>query len=289
MAKTKHFLFGSKLFFLHLFDFIRAFKSLTMSTTFFTIANQKGGVGKTTTAINLGAAIAAEGLPVLIVDLDPQANATSALGFTKEEGQSLYRSLLGEENAADKIIETNVPNLDLIPSEVDLAAIESELAQTEDYLTRLYSTMESIKDEGNYKAVFFDCPPSLGMLSMNAMAASDYLLIALQCEYLAMEGLGQILSVLEQFKDAGVNPDISLGGIIMTMYDVRTNLSREVVSDVRGHLGTDVFATMIPRSIRLAEAPSFGQTIFEYDPLSPGASAYKELTTEIIKRFKLKH
>lgn len=259
-----------------------------MPATFFTIANQKGGVGKTTTAISLGAAMAAEGVPTLIIDLDPQANATSGLGFEKEEGQSLYQALVGEEPANSKIQETSTSNLFLIPSEVDIAAIETELAQTENYLIRLRDTLQSIREDDRFKAVILDCPPSLGMLSMNAMATADYLLIALQCEYLAMEGLGQILNVLGQIKEANINPDLELGGIIMTMYDVRTNLSRQVVSDVRQHFGNDVFSTMIPRSIRLGEAPSFGQTIFQYDPLSPGATAYKELTSEIVKRFKLR-
>ena len=259
-----------------------------MPATFFTIANQKGGVGKTTTAISLGAALAAENVPTLIIDLDPQANATSGLGFDKEEGQSLYQALLGEESVDSKILETSTPNLFLIPSEVDIAAIETELAQTENYLIRLRDTLKTIRESDRFKVVVIDCPPSLGMLSMNAMATADFLLIALQCEYLAMEGLGQILNVLQQIKDAEVNPDLELGGIIMTMYDVRTNLSRQVVTDVRQHFGKDVFSTMIPRSIRLGEAPSFGQTIFQYDPLSPGASAYKELGQEIIKRFKLK-
>ena len=260
-----------------------------MPATFFTIANQKGGVGKTTTAISLAAALAAEKVPTLLIDLDPQANATSGLGFDKEEGQSLYQALLGEESASSKIVETSIPLLSLIPSEVDIAAAETELAQTNNYLIRLRQTLKSIRDDKRFKAVILDCPPSLGMLSMNAMATADYLLIALQCEYLAMEGLGQILNVLEQIKNADINPNLELGGIILTMYDVRTNLSRQVVSDVRQHFGKNVFSTMIPRSIRLGEAPSFGQSIFQYDPLSTGAIAYRELTTEIIKRFKLKH
>ena len=169
-----------------------------------------------------------------------------------------------------------------------MAAVETELANSKNYLVRLRETLRAIKKSKRFKAVIIDCPPSLGMLSMNAMAASDFLLIALQCEYLAMEGLGQILSILRQLQEAGVNPDLELGGIMMTMYDVRTNLSRQVASDVRQHFGKDVFSTMIPRSIRLGEAPSFGQTIFEYDPLSAGAIAYQELSTEVIKRFKLK-
>ena len=175
-----------------------------MPATIFTIANQKGGVGKTTTALSLGAALAAENVPTLIIDLDPQANATSGLGFEKEAGQSLYQALLGEESAQDKIIETSTSNLSLIPSEVDIAAIETELAQTENYLVRLRDTLESLHEDSPFKAIILDCPPSLGMLSMNAMAAADYLLIALQCEYLAMEGLGQILNVLEQLKEANL-------------------------------------------------------------------------------------
>jgi len=258
-----------------------------MPATFFTITNQKGGVGKTTSAINIAAALAEQQVPSLIIDLDPQANATSGLGFEKVEGQSLYQALLGDEDAASKIVETSTQNLWLIPSEVDIAAVETELAQTENYLIRLREALKTIREDQRFKAVILDCPPSLGMLSMNAMAAADYLLIALQTEYLAMEGLGQILNVLQQIKEANVNPDLELGGIMMTMYDVRTNLSRQVVSDVRGHFGKDVFSTIIPRSIRLGEAPSFGQTIFQYDPLSPGATAYKELSIEIINRFKL--
>jgi chromosome partitioning protein len=295
IGNTNNFLFGSKLFFLqkdvgiYFRDPFHQFYILTaMPAKFFTIANQKGGVGKTTTAISLAAGLAAENVPTLLIDLDPQANATSGLGFDKVEGQSLYHALLGEDSTDDKILETSTPNLYLIPSEVDMAAIETELAKKENYLVRLRDTLKSIRTDKRFRAVIFDCPPSLGMLSMNAMAAADYLLISLQCEYLAMEGLGQILNVLEQIKDAEINPDLELGGIIMTMYDVRTNLSRQVVSDVRQHFGKGVFSTMIPRSIRLGEAPSFGQTIFQYDPLSSGALAYKELTAEIIKRFKLR-
>ncbi len=259
-----------------------------MATTVFTIANQKGGVGKTTTAVNLASALAQKKVPTLVVDLDPQANATSALGFEKEEGRSVYGPLTGHDSAADMIRETAQQHLYLLPSEVDLAAVEVELSQKQDYLIQLRRTLEPLVESGTYRAIILDCPPALGLLSMNSLAAADYLLITLQCEYLAMEGLGQILKVIEQLKDAGVNHRLELGGIIMTMYDVRTNLSRQVVQEVRQHLEEKMFQTVIPRSIRLSESPSFGKTIFEYDPTSAGAAAYKDLGKEVIARFGLK-
>jgi chromosome partitioning protein len=256
-----------------------------MGSLVFTIANQKGGVGKTTTAVNLAAALADKKIPVLLVDLDPQANATSALGIEKEEGRSLYGPLHGEGAAPDMIVATDVKNLSLIPSEEDLAAAEIELVQTENYLARLRAVLDPVKDSGRFPVIIIDCPPSMGMLSMNSLAAADHLLIALQCEYMALEGLGQILRNVERIKSAGVNPALSVGGIVMTMYDVRTNLSRQVVDEVRRHLPDKIFSTVIPRTVRLSEAPSFGKTIFAYDPLSPGASAYKNLAKEVIARF----
>jgi chromosome partitioning protein len=258
-----------------------------MGSLVFTIANQKGGVGKTTTAVNLAAALADKKIPVLLVDLDPQANATSALGIEKEGGRSLYGPLHGEGVALDMIVATGVKNLSLIPSEEDLAAAEIELAQTENYLARLRAVLEPVKDSGRFRVIIIDCPPSMGMLSMNSLAVADHLLIALQCEYMALEGLGQILRNVERIKEAGVNAALSVGGIVMTMYDVRTNLSRQVVDEVRRHLPDKIFNTVIPRTVRLSEAPSFGKTIFAYDPLSPGASAYKNLAREIIARFEI--
>lgn len=257
-------------------------------TKIFSIANQKGGVGKTTTAVNLGCGLARRGLSVLIVDLDSQANATSALGVEKIEGASLYGALISDTPAKEKIVSTGTPNLDLIPSEVDMAAVESELLQRENYLSRLKTVLEPIRRSGKYDAVILDCPPALGMLSMNSLAAADHLLITLQCEYLAMEGLSQILGVVEQIREAKVNPNLTIGGIVMTMFDVRTNLSRQVVAEISKAFPQLVFKAMIPRSIRLGEAPSHGKSIFEYDPNGSGALAYDALAKEVIRRFGLK-
>lgn len=263
-------------------------RHVDMSTKVISIANQKGGVGKTTSAVNLAVGLARRKVPTLLIDLDPQANATSNIGFDKEPGISIYSALHGEGEAAEKILETREEKLWLLPSEVDLAAIESELAQRENYLVQLKQVLEPIKSTGNFGAIVIDCPPALGMLSMNSLVAADYLIVALQCEYLALEGLGQILSVVEQLRDAGVNPNLQVGGILMTMFDIRTNLSKQVVGDVQEHFPEMIFNAVIPRSIRLSEAPSFGQSIFEYDPMSPGAQAYDKLAKECIKRFQLR-
>jgi chromosome partitioning protein len=260
---------------------------LRMPATVFTIANQKGGVGKTTTAINLAAALADRKIPTLVVDLDPQGNATSGLGVEREEGHSIYSALMGDGAALDMIVETHVAGLSILPAEVDLAAAEIELAQKPDYLLQLRRAMQPVVDSDRYRAIIIDCPPALGLLSMNSLAAADFLLIALQCEYLALEGLGQILKVVTRLHDAGVNDRLSVGGVIMTMFDLRTNLSRQVVDEVKQHLPDKIFETVIPRTVRLSEAPSFGKTIFEYDTSSPGASAYRHLAKEVIKRFGL--
>ncbi len=258
-----------------------------MPTTIFTIANQKGGVGKTSTAVNLSAALAERKIHTLLIDLDPQANATSAVGVEKQQGRSLYGPLNGEGSVFEMITPTAYEHLALIPSEEDLAAAEVELAQSENYLGRLTETLAPLKASNGYRAIIIDCPPSMGMLSMNSLAAADQLLIALQSEYMALEGLGQILRNVDRIRDAGLNANLNLGGIVMTMYDGRTNLAKQVVEEVRSHLPDKVFNTLIPRSVRLSEAPSFGQPIFAYDNASPGAIAYRELASEVIKRFAL--
>lgn len=259
-----------------------------MPTTVFTIANQKGGVGKTTTAVNLAAALAEKKIHTLLVDLDPQANATSAIGVEKQAGKSLYGPFHGEGAAAEMIVPTPYEHLALIPAEEDLAAAEVELAQTENFLAKLRAILEPVRTSGTYRAIIIDCPPALGMLSMNSLAAADFLLIALQCEYLALEGLGQILRNVERLKAQHINDKLELGGVVMTMFDLRTNLSRQVVEEVKQHLPDKIFKTVIPRTVRLSEAPSFGKTILDYDPLNPGTTAYRNLAKEVIERFGLK-
>ena len=258
-----------------------------MPTIVFTIANQKGGVGKTTTAVNLAAALAEKKIHTLLVDLDPQANATSAVGVEKQAGRSLYGPLHGEGSALEMITPTAYEHLALIPSEEDLAAAEIEIAQMENYLAKLGAVLEPVRKSNGYRVIIIDCPPALGMLSMNSLAAADYLLITLQCEYLALEGLGQILRNVERLKSAHVNDRLELGGILMTMFDGRTNLARQVVDEVRQHLPDKIFNTVIPRTVRLSEAPSFGKPIFEYDPHGQGATAYRSLAQEVIARFQL--
>ena len=259
-----------------------------MAAKIFAIANQKGGVGKTTTAVNLAAGLARRRVRTILVDMDQQASAPSALGYEKTRGASLYQVLHGEGSARDKLVQTQRQNLWLIPSETDMSAIEVELSGSENYLVRLRDCLAPLRDCGEFDAIVIDAPPSLGLLSMNSLAAADYLLIALQCEYLAMEGLGQIMGVVEQLRSAGVSDSLEVGGVVMTMYDSRTNLSKQVLSEVKNYMGPLVFKTLIPRTVRLAEAPSFGKTIFEYAKWNEGAFAYEKLAKEVDRRFGLR-
>ena len=250
------------------------------------ITNQKGGVGKTTTAVNLAACLAAVGKHVLLLDLDPQANATSGLGLEKTEGASAYRILLGEGSLLDKIKPTAFERLEVVPSEVDLCAADLELARLDNHLLRVAEALKPVRDSGRFEVVLIDCPPSLGILTLNAFAASDGLLVPLQCEYYALEGISMMNRVLAQLRETGVNPRLDIFGVVMTMFDGRTKLSNEVVGEVRNLLGARVFETVIPRSTRLAEAPSFGKPIIHYDKYSPGAAAYEVLTGELLQRLK---
>jgi chromosome partitioning protein len=255
-------------------------------TKVISVANQKGGVGKTTTAINLSACLALVGRRVLLLDLDPQANATSGVGLEKLEGASAYRPLLGEGNLLDKIRPTAFERLEIIPSEVDMCGAEIEIARAEDHLQRLARLIRPIRESDRFDFILIDCPPSLGLLTLNAFAASDYLVIPLQCEYFALEGISMSHKVLGQVRQSGINPRLELLGVVMTMFDARTRLSAQVVEEVRQHFGDVVFDTVIPRATRLAEAPSFGKPIVHYDKYSPGAAAYEVLAGELLKRVK---
>jgi chromosome partitioning protein len=251
------------------------------------VANQKGGVGKTTTAVNVAACIAHVGKNVLLLDIDPQANATSGVGLEKTEGASAYGPLLGEGNLADKIKKTAFDRLWVIPSEVDLCGAELELARMENHLHRVRLALEPIRASGRFDLIVIDCAPSLGILTLNAFAATERLLVPLQCEYYALEGISMIHRVIGQLRDNGVNPNLELLGVVMTMFDGRTRLAQQVVEEVRKHFGDAVFDTVIPRTTRLAEAPSHGKPIIHYDKYSMGSAAYEVLTQEILKRLKL--
>jgi len=258
-----------------------------VQTRVIAVANQKGGVGKTTTAVNLSACLAAIGRRVLLLDLDPQANATSGLGLEKTEGGSAYRPLLGDGSLLDKIKDTAFQRLQIIPSEVDLCGADLELARGENHLQRAAQTLQPVLESQRFEVVMIDCPPSLGILTLNAFAAAESLLVPLQCEYYALEGISMVTRILAQLRDTGVNPRLELLGVLMTMFDARTNLSQQVVGEVRQHFGDLVFETVIPRTTRLAEAPSFGKPIIYYDKYSAGAAAYEVLALEVLKRLKL--
>jgi chromosome partitioning protein len=252
------------------------------------LANQKGGVGKTTTAINLGTALAAIGERVLIIDLDPQGNASTGLGIDRRDrNASTYDVLMGEVSLRDAVVPTAVPRLHIAPSTMDLSGLELELGHTRDRAFRLRNAIGSLNNnvapDADFTYVLVDCPPSLNLITVNAMAASDAILVPLQCEFFALEGLSQLLQTVEQVRST-LNPELSIHGIVLTMYDSRNNLSNQVVADVRQFMGKKVYDTMIPRNVRISEAPSYGKPVLVYDLKCAGSEAYLKLATEVIQR-----
>jgi chromosome partitioning protein len=252
------------------------------------VANQKGGVGKTTTAINLGTALAAIGEDVLIVDLDPQGNASTGLGIDRRSRRySTYDVLTGEAALRDAIVATAVPRLHLAPSTLDLTGLELEIGQARDRAFRLRSALSPLNTVGGtrFTYVLVDCPPSLNLLTVNAMAAANAILVPLQCEFFALEGLSQLLKTVETVREQ-LNPNLTIHGVVLTMYDARNNLSGQVVADVREFMGPKVYDTIIPRNVRVSEAPSYGKPVLVYDLKCSGSEAYLRLATEIIQREK---
>lgn len=252
------------------------------------LANQKGGVGKTTTAINLGTALAAIGERVLIVDLDPQGNASTGLGIDRRSRScSTYDVLIGEAPLRDAVVATAVPRLHIAASTMDLSGLELELGSTRDRAFRLRDAIAALNTnatpDSDYTYVLIDCPPSLNLLTVNAMAASDAILVPLQCEFFALEGLSQLLQTVEQVRST-LNPNLSIHGIVLTMFNSRNNLSNQVVADVRQFMGAKVYKTMIPRNVRISEAPSYGKPVLVYDLKCVGSDAYLKLATEVIQR-----
>jgi len=250
-----------------------------------TVANQKGGVGKTTTAINLATALAAIGERVLIIDLDPQGNASTGLGIDrKDRSVSSYDVLTGELEIEQAAMETAVPGLSVIPSTLDLLGIEMEIASAPDRVLKLRNALRaSAERAAGYSYVLIDCPPSLNLLTLNSMAAADSVLVPLQCEFFALEGLSQLLETVDQVRRS-INPELTIQGIVLTMFDGRNNLANQVVEDVRAHMGEKVYDTVIPRNVRISEAPSYGKPAILYDLKCSGSQAYLQLASEVIRR-----
>ena len=248
------------------------------------VANQKGGVGKTTTAINLGTALAAVGEKVLLIDSDPQGNASTGLGVGRALRKStLYDVLMGEKPILEAAVKTDLPGLDLIPADPDLSGVELELGHQARRSFKLRDALEPIRAARAYTYVLIDCPPSLNLLTVNAMAAADAVLVPLQCEFFALEGLSQLMRTIDLVRGS-LNPKLEIQGVVLTMYDRRNSLSEQVASDVRGHFGETVYETVIPRNVRVSEAPSFGKPALVYDLKCSGSQAYLKLAREVVLR-----
>ncbi len=248
------------------------------------VANQKGGVGKTTTAINLGTALAAVGERVLLIDADPQGNASTGLGVARIDRKvTLYDVLMGEHPIAAAAVKTALPGLDLLPSDPDLSGVEMELHSAPRRSFRLRDALDAVRASGAYSYVLIDCPPSLNLLTVNAMAAADAVFVPLQCEFFALEGLSQLMRTVELVRGS-LNPHLELQGVVLTMYDRRNSLSDQVAKDVRSHFGDKVYETVIPRNVRVSEAPSFGKPVLIYDLKCAGSQAYLKLAREVVHR-----
>jgi len=253
-----------------------------LDTKIIALANQKGGVGKTTTALNLAAVLAAKGKKVLLVDSDPQGNASSGVGvFKTSEDKNIYNCFIGARETQDCILPTNLKNLSILPASIDLVGVEVELIAQNQREKKLQSILRPVR--GAYQYVLIDCPPSLGILTINSLTAADSVLIPLQCEYFAMEGLAQLIQTIRKVKKS-LNRGLFIEGLLLTMYDRRNRLTHSVASEIQNHFGDQVYRTVIPRNVRLSESPSHGQTIIEYDAQCSGAKAYKELGKEFLKR-----
>ena len=266
----------------------QSFATLPATPRILAVANQKGGVGKTTTAINLGTALAAVGESVLIIDLDPQGNASTGLGISRRSGQrSTYHVLMGEASLRDVIIESAIPRLHCAPSTMDLLGAELELAEIDRKTFRLADAIGALNRAGEinrrYSYILVDCPPSLNLLTINSLSAADAILVPLQCEFFALEGLSQLIKTVERVKST-LNPRLTIQGVILTMFDRRNNLSEQVAEDVRSVLGDKVYQTVIPRNVRVSEAPSYGKPVLLYDNSCVGSQAYIRLASEVIRR-----
>ncbi|MFN2640947.1 MAG: ParA family protein [Actinomycetota bacterium] len=260
--------------------------SLATSAISLAFCNQKGGVGKTTSAVNVGACLADAGARVLLVDLDPQGNASTGVGIARQDVKVGTYEVLAGTAVHEAIAQASVPNLDVLPSSIDLAGAEIELVGAPKRETKLRTAIDAARSDYDY--ILIDSPPSLGLLTLNALCAADAVIIPIQCEYYALEGLGQLLRTIDLVRD-GLNPKLHVGGVVLTMYDARTKLSEQVVADVREHLGDVVFRMVIPRTVRLSEAPGYGKPVTSYDPGSRGAFTYRALSVEIMHRWPRGH